>query len=775
MDVYFVICVFVFGYIVVSLFVAVIVSTFQKIRILRDKEEREALAAAGFAVDAKGNMRKMDGSKTGGGTDDKSRGREELEALLSKIFMEHYTPNILLMVDNTKELLLLTEQDMVTGGVKLMHARQIFEEAQNQKALVPFGQKEDLPVAAAEILTFLRGIDLEKYYPAIVLMCDGMADVSVMTYDDCIAAGMKVTHARRMVEKIENYRLRNLQKGDPIGSNPILFEINGGESVAIWRASLLLGSSCLPPWFWQSSPGKILMDVWYHADPMVDSENPPPPAARDRFLEPYPRFDTPVGHVIASDGFDMFISGTIVANIIFMAMEHEDQSDLLTSVCTATNIIFSAVFVIEMCLKWKGLGGLKYYFENPYNVVDFFIVLSSLPDFLTLALNIKGANLSPLRACRLFRLLRLLRQMRQLIDVIMSSAKAISNLVVFIMASLIIFGILGVQLFAGRVFDGDGELPRANFDTFPEALLALFQVMTGEDWNAMMYNVMRDQTYMGAGFFIVFFVFANFILMEMFVAVILENFRLQHDEKVMLQESLFAAKLAQRQSAAVVKNAMDLELKELQAKQYEQDEAKRDRQMAEKMRAKADGVPLENELTPEQRAKQAEKRQKDLDAAREEMLAAQEAKLREQQAAAVSNVDTVHDEYLSNQLEYEQGQQDEQGALTDPNAPRQRAKGEAALVEKSCYAFTQDSEIRKWCVAVATNVYFDNFIFLCIIASSITLAMQNTYQPDDATMAIIGVLDIIFMLVFLFECIIKIISNGFYGAPTAYMAESWNR
>ena len=43
------------------------------------------------------------------------------------------------------------------------------------------------------------------------------------------------------------------------------------------------------------------------------------------------------------------------------------------------------------------------------------------------------------------------------------------------------------------------------------------------------------------------------------------------------------------------------------------------------------------------------------------------------------------------------------------------------------------------------------------------------------TMAVIAVMDVIFMLVFLFECVCKIVSKGFYGAPTAYMSESWNR
>ena len=109
------------------------------------------------------------------------------------------------------------------------------------------------------------------------------------------------------------------------------------------------------------------------------------------------------------------------------------------------------------------------------------------------------------------------------------------------------------------LFDGEGEVPRANFDNFAIALLTLFQIMTGEDWTDILYNTLRCfpkpdlkegvigepacpsehrqglDLVMAMFMMLLFFIFSNYILLEMFTAVILENFELRADEKNNLQ------------------------------------------------------------------------------------------------------------------------------------------------------------------------------------------------------------------------------------------------
>ena len=48
--------------------------------------------------------------------------------------------------------------------------------------------------------------------------------------------------------------------------------------------------------------------------------------------------------------------------------------------------------------------------------------------------------------------------------------------------------VTGMQLFGGTFSFPDG-IPPTNFDSFSVAMLTVFQILTGEDWNEVMYQV----------------------------------------------------------------------------------------------------------------------------------------------------------------------------------------------------------------------------------------------------------------------------------------------
>lgn len=49
-----------------------------------------------------------------------------------------------------------------------------------------------------------------------------------------------------------------------------------------------------------------------------------------------------------------------------------------------------------------------------------------------------------------------------------------------------------MQLFGGQ-FNFEEGTPPTNFNTFPIALLTVFQILTGEDWNEVMYHGIESQ------------------------------------------------------------------------------------------------------------------------------------------------------------------------------------------------------------------------------------------------------------------------------------------
>ena len=65
------------------------------------------------------------------------------------------------------------------------------------------------------------------------------------------------------------------------------------------------------------------------------------------------------------------------------------------------------------------------------------------------------------------------------------------------------------------------EKPRAHFDTFAWSLVTVFQVITGENWNTVMYDVMHANSFASAAYFIGLIITGAYIMMNLFLAVLL--------------------------------------------------------------------------------------------------------------------------------------------------------------------------------------------------------------------------------------------------------------
>ncbi|XP_065435398.1 voltage-dependent L-type calcium channel subunit alpha-1S-like [Chrysemys picta bellii] len=118
-----------------------------------------------------------------------------------------------------------------------------------------------------------------------------------------------------------------------------------------------------------------------------------------------------------------------------------------------------------------------------------------------------------------------------LVASLLNSVCSIASLLLlrFLFIIIIIFSLLGMQLFGGKFDFEDMELRRSTFDNFPQALISVFQILTGEDWNSIMYNGIM--AYKGPSFpgvlvciyFIILFVCGNYILLNVFLAIAVDN------------------------------------------------------------------------------------------------------------------------------------------------------------------------------------------------------------------------------------------------------------
>lgn len=148
----------------------------------------------------------------------------------------------------------------------------------------------------------------------------------------------------------------------------------------------------------------------------------------------------------------------------------------------------------EMFIKIYALGPLKY-FDSAFNRFDCVVIFGSVFEVIWSAVKDGSFGFSVLRALRLLRIFKVTKywpSLRNLVISLLNSMRSIMSLLFLLFLFILIFALLGMQLFGGQFSMPEGT-PPTNFNTFPIALLTVFQILTGEDWNEVMYQGIQSK------------------------------------------------------------------------------------------------------------------------------------------------------------------------------------------------------------------------------------------------------------------------------------------
>ncbi|KAM9296764.1 voltage-dependent T-type calcium channel subunit alpha-1G [Gastrophryne carolinensis] len=236
--------------------------------------------------------------------------------------------------------------------------------------------------------------------------------------------------------------------------------------------------------------------------------------------------------IVDSKYFGRGIMIAILINTMSMGIEYHEQPDELTNALEISNIVFTSLFALEMVLKVLVYGPFGY-IKNPYNIFDGIIVVISVWEII----GQQGGGLSVLRTFRLMRVLKLVRFMpalqRQLV-VLMKTMDNVATFCMLLMLFIFIFSILGMHLFGCKFAsekDGDTLPDRKNFDSLLWATVTVFQILTQEDWNKVLYNGMASTSSWAALYFIALMTFGNYVLFNLLVAILVEGFQTEEVAK----------------------------------------------------------------------------------------------------------------------------------------------------------------------------------------------------------------------------------------------------
>uniref|UniRef100_A0A3P9IZ03 Sodium channel protein n=1 Tax=Oryzias latipes TaxID=8090 RepID=A0A3P9IZ03_ORYLA len=288
---------------------------------------------------------------------------------------------------------------------------------------------------------------------------------------------------------------------------------------------------------------------YYNAMKKLGSKKPQKPIPR-----PQNKIQGMVFDFVTQQVFDISIMMLICLNMVTMMVETDDQSDETEVVLYWINFIFIVVFTCEFVLKLFALR--HYYFTNGWNIFDVVVVILSIVGMF-LADLIEKYFVSPtlfrvIRLARIGRILRLIKGakgIRTLLFALMMSLPALFNIGLLLFLVMFIFSIFGMSNF-GYVKHGAGIDDMYNFETFGNSMIILFMITTSAGWDGLLLPILNyppdcDPLLENAGtpatgdcgnpsvgifFFVMYIIISFLIVVNMYIAIILENFSVATEE-----------------------------------------------------------------------------------------------------------------------------------------------------------------------------------------------------------------------------------------------------
>ncbi|CUG88426.1 voltage-gated ion channel protein, putative [Bodo saltans] len=249
------------------------------------------------------------------------------------------------------------------------------------------------------------------------------------------------------------------------------------------------------------------------------------------------------------------VSAAVVASMVGSAAQHYPRTDGFDTALNTVNTVVTAVYLAEAMIKLIAVHP-ELYFSSSWNRFDFLILLVSIAD-VALAYSSGTESVAGVsRALRLFRAARLLRlaqsskRLSRIVAQFTHSLYGLMNVAAFLVLLVASYALATMWTFGALFKDGTVVTVYQNFDTFINAAMSLMQLLFGGDWSIMTacsrgastINLNTDLVWEDTSIctdrigncgneplaiilFISYFILGRYVLLNIFIAVIVESFR----------------------------------------------------------------------------------------------------------------------------------------------------------------------------------------------------------------------------------------------------------
>ncbi|KAK2190821.1 hypothetical protein NP493_67g04004 [Ridgeia piscesae] len=241
--------------------------------------------------------------------------------------------------------------------------------------------------------------------------------------------------------------------------------------------------------------------------------------------------------------FKRGVAALVLANCSLLAVPW-DSKQSYTYVLATVSAVFTTLFLLEVIMKMIALNPSGYW-QSRRNRFDMFVTFLGVI-WIFMHFTLKASDLSnpfgyTIIVLRFFTITGKHATLKTLMLTVLVSMFKSFFIIMGMFLLMLCYAFAGVILF-GCVKYGEDLGRHANFQTASTAIALLFRIVTGEDWNKIMHDCMIAPPYCTTGanywetdcgnsavalmFFCSFYVIITYVILNLLVAIIMENFSL---------------------------------------------------------------------------------------------------------------------------------------------------------------------------------------------------------------------------------------------------------
>ena len=237
----------------------------------------------------------------------------------------------------------------------------------------------------------------------------------------------------------------------------------------------------------------------------------------------------------------------ILFDLSVMCLRTSDMNESRQLFIDDTETIVTLVLVFEIALRF--IADWRNFHKSQRNWIDLGLaIVTAIIQIPHIHDSGEAYNwLTFFQIIRIYRVVLAVSLTRELIKKVLGNVSGLLNLIVFVFLITFLTAIFAVQIFRGQfpALDISSNDPiHITFSDIYNGFIGMYQVLSSENWTILLYNstqydLIWNQAWIGAIFFISWFILANFVVLNMFIAVIQENFDVSEDEKRLQQVKAF--------------------------------------------------------------------------------------------------------------------------------------------------------------------------------------------------------------------------------------------